>query len=779
MAERISAFDWGATPLGPMRGWPAPLTRTLNLVLESPLPMVLIWGRELVMLQNDAYQAMMDAPAGALGGSYLEAWGAIREIVTPQIEEAFAGKAIRVERQGFDVAQPDGTMVRRFFDYSFSPVRDEHGAVAGLLHSGFEITLRENAFKALRTSEARLRAAIDHVPAGVAILDIAGNFVVANEEYRRFLPAGTMPSRDPEHGSRWQAWDEEGRLVDPERYPGARALRGEMATEGMEFLYTGEDGREIWTSVATAPIKDARGQVTGMASVITDITERKRDAEMLARSEKRSAFLLKLSDALRPLTEAAAMRRTACTILGEQLGADWVYYVDYSLEEGFGVVEQDFALPGLADLSGCYPEKAFRTTFEHLGEGQTWVVHDVRNEERIASHERGYYARRKVISWIDVPLLKGGKLEGILCVVQARPRRWSAEEIAIAEEAAERLWATVRRARAESALRESELRMKTLIDGVPQLIWRAQAGGHWIWASPQWEQYTGLSIADSLGRGWMAAIHAEDREAVAHCWAEAARTGALEVEARICRAPTGECRWYKIRATPVRNAQGEVVEWLGTSTDIHDLRELQARQSVLVAELQHRTRNLITVVRAIGRRTLRKSESLADFEQQFGHRLAALSRVQGLLSNLAAGERLAFDELLRSELSAAAAPEDVVALDGPEGIELRSASVQTLALALHELATNATKHGALASRRGRLAVSWKVAATDDERRLHVDWRETGVAMEGRGDRNAKGGYGRELIERALPYQLDARTSFTFASDGLHCTIDMPIPVPRG
>ncbi len=775
MAERIRAFDWGATPIGPIETWPPSLTTALALVLESPLPMVLIWGRELVTLPNDAYEAMVNAPHEALGGSFLEIWGPIRDVVAPQIADAFAGKSVRMERQGFDLHDTRGGFERRFFDYTFSPVRDEGGEVVGILHAGFEITARERAYKALQTSEARLKAAVDSVPVGMAILDTSGEFVLSNERYRRYLPTGKMPSRDADRIHRWQSWDAEGRLVDPEQYPGARALRGEMVTEGMEFLYTGEDGGQVWTSVATAPIRDRTGKVTGAASIITDITERKQIAEALARSEKRSAFLLKLSDTLRPMRDATAIRQAACTILGEHLNADWIYFVDFSVEAGYGVVAQDYVAPGLHSLAGRYSAEAFRTTNDLLATGRTWIVGDVREEQRIAQHEREYCAERRVISWINVPLIKDGALEAILCIVQTRPRAWSDVEIEIAEEAAERLWASVRRARAENALRESEIRLKTLIAGVPQLIWRAEAGGQWIWASPQWEEQTGLRVEDSLGSGWLAALHPDDQESVAQCWDEAIRTGRLDIEARICTIASSDCRWFQIRATPVRNEAGEIVEWLGTSTDIHDLRELQARQSVLVAELQHRTRNLITVVRAIARRIRSKSHSLEDFDKRFGDRLEALSRVQGLLSNLSAGQRVNFDELLRSELSSIAVPEDRVVLEGPAGIQLRSATVQTMALVLHELTTNATKHGALSGASGRLTIRWDVVGTAHERQLHVDWREEGVAMDEHATRGKSRGYGLELIERALPYQLDARTTSHFGSDGIRCTIDVPLP----
>jgi two-component system CheB/CheR fusion protein len=232
---------------------------------------------------------------------------------------------------------------------------------------------------------------------------------------------------------------------------------------------------------------------------------------------------------------------------------------------------------------------------------------------------------------------------------------------------------------------------------------------------------------------------------------------------------------------PVRDEAGSIIEWLGTSTDVDDLLRLQQHQSVLVAELQHRTRNLMTVVQAITLRTLKSSDNLEIFRECIGHRLDALARVQSLLSRRE-GARVAFDILLREELSAhveldAEGKGQQVTLDGPAGVGIRSALVQTLALALHELATNALKYGALATPSGHLVVAWHVTeGANGERRLSVDWRESGVENLPARDAPSKGGgFGRELIERALPYQLGARTSYDFEPDGIHCTIDVEVP----
>lgn len=163
------------------------------------------------------------------------------------------------------------------------------------------------------------------------------------------------------------------------------------------------------------------------------------------------------------------------------------------------------------------------------------------------------------------------------------------------------------------------------------------------------------------------------------------------------RRHDGTYRWFLSLALPIRAEAGEIVRWFGTNTDITELREASEQQAVMVAELQHRTRNLIGVVRSICAQTLRNSATLREFETAFNHRLAALSRVQGLLSR-ADDEPITIGALLRSELDALGADEvsDRITTRGPE-VRLRKGTVQTFALALHELATNARKYGALGS----------------------------------------------------------------------------------
>lgn len=312
----------------------------------------------------------------------------------------------------------------------------------------------------------------------------------------------------------------------------------------------------------------------------------------------------------------------------------------------------------------------------------------------------------------------------------------------------------------------------TLVEGMPQLVWRAVYQGSWTWAGPQWEKYTGQSSAESTGDGWLLSLHPEDRGVAREAWRRALDRGEYEADFRVADR-NGVYRWFHTRAMPVRDGRGAVVEWLGTTTDVNDLRRLEAEQKVLVAELQHRTRNLIAVVQSISSETLRGAKSLPDFQSRFEARLAALSRVQGLLSS-SEQEPITIRKLVTMELSALAAHrlDERVELAGPK-VVLRAASAQTMALAVHELSTNALKYGALASAAGKLAVSWFEHEEDGEPWLCLEWRESGITVPERAPDRPKG-YGRLLIEDALPHQLGARTEFRIEPHSLRCVIDLPL-----
>ncbi len=241
--------------------------------------------------------------------------------------------------------------------------------------------------------------------------------------------------------------------------------------------------------------------------------------------------------------------------------------------------------------------------------------------------------------------------------------------------------------------------------------------------------------------------------------------------------------WASSTISVLPDVRGQARRFLVVTSDLTErrkadetLRRSETLQRVLIAELQHRTSNLMGVVRSIADNSVRASTDLTEFRSHFGDRLAALSRVQAMLSRLNEYDRVAFDDLIRTELAAMDGGVDRVTLEGPAGVRLRSSTLHTLAMALHELATNAVKYGALGQPDGRLAIRWSLEPGGEGGKpwLHIDWRESGVDMRSVEEGPGGKGQGRELIERALPYQLGARTSYMLGAEGVHCTIAIPL-----
>lgn len=323
-------------------------------------------------------------------------------------------------------------------------------------------------------------------------------------------------------------------------------------------------------------------------------------------------------------------------------------------------------------------------------------------------------------------------------------------------------------------LHESEQRLRTLVEGIPQLVWRAVDAGRWTWASSQWTAFTGQNETDSREWGWLDSVHPDDHAIARDAWVQALQTGELDVDYRIRQGNKGY-RWFHTLGRPVTNDRGEVVEWLGTSTDIDDLKRLREHERLLLAELQHRVRNTLAVIRSIARRTADNSDTVEDFRTHLDGRLAAFARTQSHVTRDPIRgidlEAIVADELLAHQVHEGGA----VTIRGPE-VRLQPRMADTLGLALHELVTNAVKYGSLGGRQdgGGVAVSWRVdQAREGGQTLRLEWVET--VPGGTIRPPTRTGFGAELLERTLAYDLDAEVKLDFRPHGLRCTIAVPLP----
>ena len=237
-------------------------------------------------------------------------------------------------------------------------------------------------------------------------------------------------------------------------------------------------------------------------------------------------------------------------------------------------------------------------------------------------------------------------------------------------------------------------------------------------------------------------------------------------------------RYYIARVLPYRSIDnfiaGAVITFVDVTSTVKAesaLRESEGRLRTILAELQHRVRNTLAVVKSITQRTAESSESVEEMAAHLSGRLEAFARVQSAVTrNPDAGVSLR--SLVDDELLAHAVHEgDGLAVQGPD-VALRPKAAESISLALHELATNAVKHGALSNHNdGHIAIKWKLNGRVPERDLSFEWTE----RNGNGElpEPTRHGFGMELLTRILPYDLGAKTNVEFRDDGLRFQMDLP------
>lgn len=324
---------------------------------------------------------------------------------------------------------------------------------------------------------------------------------------------------------------------------------------------------------------------------------------------------------------------------------------------------------------------------------------------------------------------------------------------------------------AEENLRESEQRFRAMADNIPQLAWMARPDGAIFWYNQQWLDYTGETLEEMQGWGWQKVHHPDHVQRVTqriqHSW----DTGEAWEDTFPLRRNDGEFRWFLSRARPIRDAEGRVVLWFGTNTDITEQRQAEEHRLLLAREVDHRAKNALAVVQSLLRLTPAHGEEAKRFANTVASRIAAMARAHGLLSM----ERWAGADLhavVREELAAYEAEgHDQVRIEGPP-LRLPPDVAQTISMLLHELATNAAKHGALSVPSGRVEIIWiKDSAADGN--LQLTWRETGgpavVAPEG----GTRQGFGSRLIP-LLAGQLGGSAEFDWRPEGLRCTLRFPV-----
>jgi PAS domain S-box-containing protein len=278
----------------------------------------------------------------------------------------------------------------------------------------------------------------------------------------------------------------------------------------------------------------------------------------------------------------------------------------------------------------------------------------------------------------------------------------------------------------------------------------------------------GLAAEDILGNTDDSVVPPFNRAAIIATKREVLATGQpRDAEYRI--ETRGSVRWYDFHIQALRDAEGTIIGLTGAAVDITERKEGEAHLRLLMRELTHRSKNLLAVIQAMARQTAKHAGNVERFLGRFGERLQALSRSHDLLVQ-EGWHGASLDDLVRSQLGHYLDRKNSqVSIEG-EDVQLKPEAAQSLGLALHELATNAAKYGALSRVRGHVDIAWKKLPPEQGRAIELRWIETkGPKVSGPKRR----GFGSMVIEHNLARAIEAQVKLAFEPDGLKCRMIVP------
>ncbi len=325
----------------------------------------------------------------------------------------------------------------------------------------------------------------------------------------------------------------------------------------------------------------------------------------------------------------------------------------------------------------------------------------------------------------------------------------------------------------QTALRQSNERFRAAIDAVSGVLWTNTPAGEMRGEQPGWSALTGQSHAEYNGYGWADAVHPDDAQPTVDAWNEAVRERKMFVFEHRVRRRDGRYRLYAIRAIPLLDAEGAIREWVGVHTDITDRRGYEDQLRLLNRELNHRVKNLFAVIQSLVGLSAAGEVDVPSFVEKLQARIEALAAAHVISMDDEEIRSLPLNEIIEAILHPyAEAEEGRLRLSG-EVVRLPRRVVTPLGLILHELATNAVKHGAWSTPEGALDIGWSVEE-DDISRPVVDlrWRERGAEQQGRAT-GRNGGFGSKLID-ASTAQLGGTVERSWEAPGLCVTIRFPL-----
>lgn len=570
LGRRIAEYDWSPTGLGPIEQWPPHLRHTIGLMLQSEVPMVLLWGEDGIMIYNDAYSRFAGMRDSRLLGSKVrEGWHEVADFNDNVMKVCLAGGTLKyrdhaliLDRQG----QPESARM----DLDYSPIVDDAGKPAGVLAIVVETTAAYHVRATLEANEARLR-----------FLDSLGRATAASRDADDVL--NTITRMTAQHiGVTNCAYadmdsDQDGFTIRGNWHaPGSASIVGHYKLADFGALAVQELG-------------------AGRPLIVNDISR-----ELPAEEAKTFRDIGIDATICMPLIKGGRLIALMAVhdkgpriwsdndlaLIGEVTERSWAHVERVGAEQV--LIEREEQLRRSQEAGGVGLFVTDVATNRVTGTPEFCRIFGIEFRENIAAED---------VERLVVPedIAVGSDLErrrnGTATLdVEYRIRRGDTGEERIIARKADyerdasgkpiRLVGVVQditeRQRIQQALEKSEASFSALAQKMPIQVWRSRADGFFEWFNSQIHAYSGLPDGALNGEGWVRIVHPEDRLAAFQLWRHALATGeTFETEFRL-RSDAGDFRWFLARAVPLRDQRQHITSWVGTNTDIHDQKMSQA-----------------------------------------------------------------------------------------------------------------------------------------------------------------------------------------------------------
>lgn len=555
MGELMRAKDWSKTPLGNPDNWPQSLRTTLSIILNSRFPMFLFWGPQFVCFYNDAYRPSLGKEGKhphILGERGEDWWLEIWPVIKPLMDQVLSGgEATWSEDQLLPIYR-NGKIEDTYWTFSHSPVNDETGKPAGVFVTCVETTENVNNKKNIEESERNLRLMILLAPVAIGILrgtdykvEIANKRTLElwgrNEEEVIGKPLLEAMPELQDQGIK--------KLLDDVYKTGNRFAATELPVE----LLRKRKIETKYINFSYEALYNSDGNINGIMAIGFEVTDQVLTRQKVEEAEER----------IRLATEAAEL-------------ATW----DLDLQTG-----KIIHSPRLAEIFGHKKSKKL----SHLQ-----MRSQIDAGDRVLIIEKEFEKALKTgLYFYEARIIKPDENS---CWIRTQGKVFYNED-----KLAVKIIGTLRDITQEKIYRqeleEREKKFRILADFMPQFVWTADAEGILNYFNQAVYDYSGLSAAKIKSEGWLQIVHDNEREENKKAWVEAIKKGTDFIFEHRFKRADGVYRWQLSRAIPLRDANGIIQMWVGTSTDIHNMKEQDEQKDYFISMASHELKTPITSIK--------------------------------------------------------------------------------------------------------------------------------------------------------------------------------------